>query len=189
VLHALLETALERQAEIVLVQEPPTNQTYLHPGYQLTWNSKTLLATKKDSRWKTRLRAEPVNTEGYIQVIDLERKGHLGVRLVNIYDQVNRNTGKRPAREIDLAQTVRENTVLAGDFNAHGRRWNDYLNNNEERNAGWVKTAMDAHDLKYIGDREATYIAPNSEIHSVIDLTLCTEDIAERTRAETLTDP
>jgi len=48
------------------------------------------------------------------------------MRIINIYDRRDVRTGERPASKINWSRIIqqREGTILAGDFNAHSRRWN-----------------------------------------------------------------
>ena len=51
-LHCLLETAVERGTDLVLMQEPPARLGYAHPGFDLIWTTgRTLAARQKDSEW------------------------------------------------------------------------------------------------------------------------------------------
>jgi hypothetical protein len=111
-----------------------------------------------------------------------------GIRIINVYDQVrppSENRRGRPARNTDIMAWVEERTILEGNFNTHGHRWNDRLN--KERNAGWVNMLMDSCDLVYVGDRVETCHTPNSEAYSVIDLPSCSGELATKTRARNLT--
>jgi hypothetical protein len=47
---------------------------------------------------------------------------------------------------------------------------------------------MDTHNLHYVGDMEQTCTTPSSEIHSVIDLALVTEDLLEGTSSTVIQD-
>ena len=130
-------------------------------------------------------------SEGYIQVVDLQKKKHPRIRLVNMYDQVDRNTNRRPARkqEVNWNAIIQETTIWAGDFNAHGMRWNDRLKPEERKDNGWVEHLMDTHDLTYIGDKAQTCNTPHASIHSVIELTMCTQEMATRSTAQTMLNP
>ena len=51
-LHCLLETAVGRGTDLVLVQKPPIRLGYAHPGFDLVWSpGRTLMARRKDSKW------------------------------------------------------------------------------------------------------------------------------------------
>jgi endonuclease/exonuclease/phosphatase family metal-dependent hydrolase len=187
--QAVLETGIKLGADIVLIQEPPlvseAQYRQRHPGFRVEWEARTATAIRVDTRWKTRIRKDlSTQSEGYIQIIECSRKNQPDLRIVNIYDQVQQTTRRRPAREEDWGRILTDGTVLAGDFNAHSARWNDICHT--ERDATWIKHLMDSHDLRYSGDRVQTCSSPNSNLYSVIDLVFSTNDIAQRVRADTL---
>ena len=75
VLHNLCETGKERKADILLIQEPPTNTKYRpsHPAYHLTWAAKTAIGVRVDTGWRAQVMEEITKeSEGYIQVVDLQ---------------------------------------------------------------------------------------------------------------------
>jgi hypothetical protein len=55
---------------------------------------------------------------------DVRRRGESITRIVNVYDQKNTHSGERPAQKLNWQRVIRQGgTVLAGDLNAHSKRW------------------------------------------------------------------
>ena len=87
---ALLETAVRRKADSVLVQEPPKFEDHRHPAFVFLRAGRVLTARRIDSDWT-------VSTEdrftrevgGNVQVLALSRHGHQerAIRVVNTYRQ------------------------------------------------------------------------------------------------------
>jgi len=187
-MQAVLQTGMELRADIVLIQEPPyTDKAQFrqrHPGFRIEWAAKTATAIRVDTRWKVHVHLDlSTHTEGYVQVMDCSRKSR-NLRAANVYDQVQTDTRRRPAREADWSKIVTDETLLAGDFNAHSHRWNTQCIH--ERDATWIKHLMESNDLSYLGDGVNTCITPNSNTYCVIDLTFGTEKVARQVRADTL---
>ena len=185
-LVAVLETGIEEKADLVFLQEPPY-EFNRHTGFQIFKEKKVWTAVRIDTKWKAEVNRHPEDTDGYTQVVDLTRKGHETVRVVNIYDQVNRETNRYVAHRGDFTRWSADNLIIAGDFNAHGFYWNDQLET--EVRAGWLYTVIEGLDLVYTGDRVATRHGTNASNHSVIDLVFASVSMAARMSAFTMTDP
>ena len=112
-LHCVLETAMERKADLVIFQEPPTGRGEFaprHPTYDIIWPitttgrpSRVATAKRIDSDWifgeETRFTED--EAEGDVQVVRATRRDGTGVpfRIVNAYFQsVGRGGGPRPAK-------------------------------------------------------------------------------------------
>lgn len=50
-LVALMETAVKRKADLVLVQKAPSFRGSQHPAYEYLWSGRVLTARRKDSDW------------------------------------------------------------------------------------------------------------------------------------------
>ena len=50
-LAALMETAVKRRADLILVQEAPPFQGSRHPAFDLLWSGRALTARRRDSEW------------------------------------------------------------------------------------------------------------------------------------------
>ena len=130
----LLETAQERGADLVLVQEPPEDHRYSHPEFDLLWTEgRVMTARRKNSDWTVSTEDGLAReTRGDVQVLALGRRGYQGrvLRAVNAYFQVQDRNGvnsnnQRPAEKALWDDILTEdNCILAGDFNVHSRLWN-----------------------------------------------------------------
>jgi len=118
-------------------------------------------------------------TRGDVQVLAIGRKGEKGrkVRIANVYSQGVFSEGQeRPERNADWEGIFEADTALAGDFNAHSRRWNQHATT--QRNQTFLEDLMDRHDLHVHNDDTATYWGDgDNNYSSIIDLTLTTPGV------------
>lgn len=151
--YSTLETGIEKEADIVLLQEQPVFSGYSHPGYELYGGKRVMMAIRKGIAIKAVPRPDlGAEADGDVLVMDLiSTKGRL--RLVNIYDQRVFENGQqitlRPARKVCWEKVIEGSCILAGDFNAQGPRWSG--NGGVKDNRYW-EDIMDEHDLIYAGD-------------------------------------
>ena len=178
-LVSLMETAMERRADIVLVQEPPEYDGNRHPGYEYLWAGRVMTARRKDSDWTVSTEDKYTRAAGGdVQVLALGRRGHQGreIRVVNAYFQgTSRTARERRAHQADWDGILSESSILAGDFNAHSPRWNQLCT--QRRDAGFLEGLMDTYELVVRNGPQVT--RPNSECYSVIDLTLITPEVVQ----------
>jgi ribonuclease HI len=190
-LVACLESALQDSADVVLLQEPPvvSQERYRqrHPGFNIVFAQRTATAFRVNTRWKWTARTDlDAVAEGDAQVWDLQR-GTARIRIANVYDQIRQSDGSRPSRFINWTEVINSRTVVAGDFNAHSRRWNPLLNA-PARNHRYLEDFIDTHALSPVGDGEATCFSPNATNYSVIDLVLVTQEIADNVNTKTMNE-
>ena len=98
-LHCVLETALEREADLVIFQEPPTGRgefAMRHPAYDIIWPitttgrpSRVATAKRIDSDWTfgEETRFTENEAEGDVQVVRATRRDGTGepFRITNAY--------------------------------------------------------------------------------------------------------
>ena len=140
-LHCVLETAKEKGADLVMIQEPPIGRGEFaprHTAFEIIWPrtttgrpSRVATAGRIDSEWNfsEETRFTEAEAEGDVQVIRATRRDRTGVpfRLVNAYFQsVGRGGGPRPAKRAQWDFLLEESSevpcVVGGDFNAHSPR-------------------------------------------------------------------
>jgi hypothetical protein len=80
VLTALMEMAVERGADVVLIQEPPTFQNYRHPVYQYIWSpGRVMTARRIISEWMVSTEDRfTKDCKGDVQVLALGRQNKQG---------------------------------------------------------------------------------------------------------------
>ena len=111
---------------------------------------------------------------------EVRGRGERITRMVNIYDQKNTQSGERTARKLDWRRVIRQgNTVLAGDFNPHGIRWNPRCQ--VQRDAAFWEDVIDENGLEIGNDCEPTHhwTREGHERESVIDLTRANRPITK----------
>ena len=150
-LVALMETARERKADLVLVQEPPEFVGHRHPAFEFLQAGRVMMARRIDSDWT--ISAEEGLTrdaEGDVQVLVLGRRGHKGreLRVVNSYHQgTGRRRRDRGATRAKWDEILLEDCILAGDFNAHSPVWNPQCTRNQCRDALFLEELIEVHEL------------------------------------------
>jgi ribonuclease HI len=185
ILHAALETGLRLKTDIVLVQEPPVERRYRHPGYQFFWpetNGRTLTARRIDSPWSLELNTRATReAKGDVQVLQARHnKSKTVIKIVNVYSQAvfmpdKGQSKERPAHNAAWEDIVTDQTIICGDFNAHSPIWNPYCR--VSRDATFLEELIEAFGLRIWNDGAATYHTTRSDQHSIIDLTMTTPDL------------
>jgi ribonuclease HI len=204
VVQAALQTALQKEAAIACLQEPPVLGGYpiSHPGFVFYWpegpreHARVLTAVRKDlvNKLVINARTDLVN-HPYFVVIDV-LEGDRCTRLVNCYDNWlgetfpysggSRQT-RRALRDVNWAPILEGRCLLVGDFNAHSPLWNPYIET--RRNAQPLESLLEEHDLHVNNDPEEPTRprkAPSSReqgaedlgtLHSIIDLTISNQTL------------
>jgi hypothetical protein len=182
VLTALMEMAVKRGAEVVLIQEPPTFQHYNHPAFQYI-SSPGRVITARRITWDWTVSTEDRFTKeckGDVQVLALGRRNKQGrvLRVVNVYDNIVHKQGsERPARKANWEAILEEETIIAGDLNAHSPKWN-VEGDERRRNHHFLEELIEHHGLILANDGSITR-RPNGEgqnvVPGIIDLTLATQ--------------
>src|ERR1700712_5015671 len=118
VVEAVLQSAVELRAEIVLIQEPREGNdgTVSHPGFRNILKEKKVWIAISN---KAKCRVDPVDVnggEGYVQAVDITINGKT-IRVVNVYDQKVPHSNRKPAEEINWSRLIRGRCVVAGDMN------------------------------------------------------------------------
>ena len=98
----LMETARERKAVLVLLQEPPMVDGHRHLAFESLRAGIVTTARRVDSEWT--LSTEDVltrETGGDVQVLALGKRGHRGrvLRVVNAYFQISGQDGDHRTAE------------------------------------------------------------------------------------------
>jgi hypothetical protein len=147
-----------------------------------------MAGVRKDTRWKMTPRQDlDKDGEGYIQVLDMYRRGQRPVRIANIYDFPRQSDGIRPAHNANWKRIINPNTIIAGDFNAHSPRWNPLCTTSKDHL--FLEELMDSYDLRYVGDGQETHWQSGQLRHSVIDLVMATMELEEHTTCVRVDDP
>jgi len=108
-------------------------------------------------------------------VTNVRRRGEKIMRIVNIYDQRDSQSGERLARKMNWQSLIRQGrTVLAGDFNGQSSRWDPRFQ--IQRNAAFWEEVLAENGLEVSNDGQPTHYwtSKDHEGDSVIDLTLAT---------------
>jgi len=179
---AALEMGVEWKADIVCLQEPPSERGGVgisHSAYEIRKRKRVWTAIRKGSGLvvdeHTDLNRVANND---VIVTDVRRRGQKITRIVNVYDQKDTQSGERPARELNWQSVIRQGgTVLVGDCNAHSSRWDP--RGCAQRDAAFCEGVIDQNGLEIENDVRPTcfWTREDHEGESVIDLTLANRPI------------
>jgi hypothetical protein len=99
-----------------------------------------------------------------VMVTDVKRRGEKMMRIINVYDQRDVQTGERQARMLNWYTAIRQGggTIILCDMNTQSKRWD--LRYSEQHDATFWEEIIDEHGLE-IGnddDRPTHHWARNS---------------------------
>jgi endonuclease/exonuclease/phosphatase family metal-dependent hydrolase len=183
---AALETGVERRVDVVCLQEPPRERKgfeIMHKADERRKRKRVWMAVRKGSGLAVDERTD-LSKGGNDDVIvtDVRRRGEKVTRIVNIYDQKDTQSRERPARKLRWQRIIRQGcTVLAGDLNAHSKRWDPRCT--EQRDAVFLEDILDENGLEIGNDDRATHYWKREDLEgkSIIDLTLPNRPIGKCT--------
>ena len=167
VLEAVLETAVRKNADLVLIQEPRGEKekdgTFSHPSFwfirgQEGVPAKCWVAVNRASRCQvTELKDLTRGCANYAQALEVKPPGGASIIIVNIYDRGN--NGGRPAQAVQWNNVMKHNRlIVAGDMNAHSQVWNPKAR--ARRNATFWENFITDHSLVVWNSEEATRAGP-----------------------------
>ena len=185
---SLLQWAVAKDFDCILVSEPPSWQAYTQQGYDIWWDKRVTTIVKRGGSFSFSLFNKYTKAcNGDVQYIGVKRRGCKGrrnmdkaeVNIYNIYSAPvfgQEGTRTRPMEEAEWEEILggtEGRVIIAGDFNSHSRRWDSGANVREEGGAGrWLGQLIDDFDLCIHSSGEATYHKDNSTYSSAIDLIL-----------------
>jgi len=187
VLEAVLESAVRRGVDLVLIQEPRGEKekdgTRSHPSFTFIKGeegaaAKCWIAINRASRCRvTELRDLARECENHVQVVEVALpEGAGSVIIANVYDRHKGSETIRPAQAERWGEIARhERVIIAGDMNAHSKLWNPQTT--RPRNHSFWEKLIREEELFVWNTEEATRIGAGAEIHSIIDLTLASPNM------------
>jgi len=181
VVEAVLETAVRRGADLVLIQEPRGERekdgTRSHPSFTFIKGeqgvaAKCWIAVNRASRCRVTELKDLVRASGnHVQVVEVVPPGGDAIIIANVYNQRVGSEAVRPAQQAAWREIARHRRVtIAGDMNAHSKMWNPRAT--RSRNHTFWERLIKEEDLFVWNTEEATRIGPGAMDHSIIDLTL-----------------
>jgi len=185
---AALETGVKRKADLVMLQKPPEERGgngIRHSAYEMRKRKRVWTAVSKGSRLATDERTDlSRGANDDVIVTEFKRRGEKMTRVIYIYDQRDMRTMERQARKIHWSRIIRQRgggTILAGDFNAHSRRWDPRCK--EQRDTTFWEEILDEHGLENGNDDQPTHhwARNGEEGETTIDLTLASRPITRWT--------
>jgi len=135
VLEAVLDSAVRKNADLVLIQEPreigEKDSTRSHPSFTFIRGAdgvqaKCWIAVNRASRCQvTELRNLTTECTNHVQVVEVRMPGGEVVVIANVYDRHSGSERNRPAQRARWGEIARHRkVVIAGDMNAHSKMWN-----------------------------------------------------------------
>jgi len=182
VIEAVLEMAVKRGVDVVLIQEPRGEKerdgTRSHPSFTFIKGdegvaAKCWIAVNRASRWRvTDLKELARECRNHVQVVEFVPLGGDAIVIANVYDRhEGRDETNRPAQRSAWGEIAKHRRVIvAGDMNVHSKMWNPKANYN--KNHTFWERLITEEDLFVWNTEEATRMEPGVMNHSIIDLTL-----------------
>ena len=181
-----LEMGVERRADVVCLQEPPRERGGIGisaSAYEIRKRKRVWMAIRKGSGLVVDELTDPSRGDNDdVIATDVRRRGEKITRIVNIYDQTHARSGERSARKLDRQRVIPQGgTVLAGDFNAHSKRWDPRCQ--VQRDATFWEGEINENGLEIGNHGRPTHhwTREDQEGESVIDLTLANRPIVRWT--------
>ena len=185
-LEAVLETAVRMVADLVLIQEPretkEKDSTRSHASFTFIRGEECLpancwIAENRASGCRvTELKVFTQECENHTQVVEVAAPGVGPVVIVNVYDRHTTSESIRPAQKAAWGELARHRrVVIAGDMNAHSKVWNPKTMR-PRNNVFWEKLISE-HGLSVWNTEEETRMGVGADIHSIIDLTLSSQEV------------
>jgi len=180
VLQAVLESAVQKGADLVLIQEPrggmEKDSTRSHRSFRFIRGEKgkavkCWVAVNRESRCQvTELKDLTRDCANYAQALEVKPPSGPSIIIVNIYDRkLYGGSGERLAQRANWEAIARHNqVVIAGDMNVHSQMWNGRATS--RRNASFWENLITDHSLVVWNSEEATRVGGDN--HSIIDFTL-----------------
>jgi len=186
VLEAVLETAVRRGADLVLIQEPrganEKDSTRSHPSFMFIRGEESVLAkcwiaVNRASRCQvTELRNLAAGTANHVQVVEVTPPGGKSIIIANVYDRHAGSENNRPAQRAGWGEIARHRrVVIAGDMNAHSKLWNPRTT--RPRNNAFWEQLIEENDLVVWNSEEEMRMGAGADIYSIIDLTLSSSEV------------
>jgi hypothetical protein len=185
---AALETGVEHMPDVVCLQEPPREIGDIgirHSAYEIRKRRRVWTAILKGSGLVVEERTDlSRGANNDVIATDIRRRGEKVTRIVNIYDQKDSQSGERErlARKRNWQRVIWQGgTVVAGDFNAHSKRWDPRCL--VQWDAAFWEDVMDENGLEIGNDGRPTdyWTREDREGESVIELTLSNRPIIKWT--------
>ena len=125
-------------------------------------------------------------TNDDVMVTDVKGRGGKMMRIINVYDRRDLETGERRARKLNWHRAILPGggTMIAGNMNAHSRRWDPRYR--EQCNVTFWDGIIDEYVLEIGNDHRPTqhWARNGKQGESTIDLTLATRPIKRWTILE-----
>ena len=181
VLEVLLETAVKRGADLVLIQEPrgekEKDTTRSHPSFNFIRGkgpgpAKCYIAVNRVSKCQvTELGSLTRKCANHVQVVEVVMPGGQAVTIANVYDRHAGSERECPAQQARWGEIAsHRRVVIAGDMNAHSKLWNPMAI--RPRNHIFWEELIQNHQLVIRNSQEETRMGAGANLHSIIDLTL-----------------
>ena len=181
--------------DIAILQEIwiKPNEDYKFPGYNFTkslringYGGVGILIKNEIKYEEVKLpKLEPIEA---IAIKTLNTKTE--IIIISIYIPpvpINNNDIKEPLKKLlDTIENWNKTTILAGDFNAHNKIWNN--KQTDCARGKLLSSLIDMTNLIILNDGSPTLIKTPNAVPSTIDLTLVTPDIAAKIEWKVIDD-
>jgi len=166
VLEVVLEMAVQKGADLVLIQEPCRERekdgTRSHPSFRFIRGkegeaAKCWVAINRESQCQvTELKDLTRNCANYAQALEVKPPSGASIIIVNVYDRGRqRGSGERLAQRANWEAITRySQVIIVGDMIAHSQMWNGWATS--RRNTPYWENLISDHSLVVWNSEEAT---------------------------------
>ena len=181
-IEAVLESAVKRGVDLVLLQEPrgekERDSTRSHPSFTFIKGDegvagKCWIAVNRVSRCRVmELKMLTQECRNHVQVVEVVPPGGDAIIIANAYDQhKGRNEVNRPVQHAAWGKIAKHlRVIVARDMNAHSKMWNPKAT--YSKNHTFWERLITEENLFVWNNEEAMRMELGAMNHSIIDLIL-----------------
>jgi len=185
VMEAVLESAVKKRADLVLIQEPhgegEMDSTRSHPSFQFIRGedgeaAKCWVVVNRESQCQITERKDLTrDCTNYTQVLEVKPPDGALIIIINVYDRERYgDSGEWLAQHANWeAIASHSQVIITGDMNAHSQIWNGRATS--RWNAPFWENLITNHSLVVWNSEEAIWVGGNN--HLIIDLTLTSASV------------
>jgi len=179
----VVEMGVDRKADLVLLQGPEGERGRIrisHPAYEIRKRTRVWMVVCQGSGFITDEQTDLSRcTNDDDMLSGINRTGGKMTRSINVYDQSDKEPRERWARKLNWHRAIRMKggAIMAGDMNAHSRRWDPRWR--EQREATFWEEIIHKYGLEIGNDERPTHHWPRNgaEAELTIDLILASRPI------------
>lgn len=185
-MEAVLETAVRRETDLVLTQEPSggkeKNGMRSYPRFTFIKGEEVMAAECWIAiNWALgcqvmELKELATKCGNHVQVVEVVPPGGEAIIIAKMYGHHVGSKANRPAQRTAGGKIAKQcRAIIAGDINAYSRMWNPRVTYNQNRT--FYEQLMEEQNLFVWNTKETMRMGLRVMNHSIIDLTLTSPNL------------